>query len=387
MFIYPDFLKEFHCIGGDCLNTCCAGWFVKLDEDIADYYEHLDGTFGDFLHQHVIRDEKTNKITAIQTDENNRCPFLNEEGLCRIQIEYGPEHLGSICQNFPRHEHGSGDISLLGVVSSCDAILDILYNRTQPVYLCTAGENQTNISTEDEYACLELAHFISWGMDLLQDESVPFGTALATVLLVGLETENPFQQKDFKTFDTLILQAPEIQAQFMQAKQDLNPDELDTAAWRLILGVTAAFCQTLSETPNAYHAQEILWKHDMFRCTDAERKCSIFADWQKCRNDKRHTSFIRRLAAVSFLHHALQNPASVYFPNICITMILAEILPLTWEDEKDLDERVYLSRLSLLTRWFEQDNPLNSSLQTLLKNLYAPDLYTYATALMVLFDS
>lgn len=101
-------------------------------------------------------------------------------------------------------------------------------------------------------------------MDLLQDESVPFGVALATVLLVGLETEKPFKQKDFKTFDTLILQAPEIQAEFMQAKQDLNPDEMDTAAWRLILGITEVFCQTLSETPNAYHAQEILWKQDMF---------------------------------------------------------------------------------------------------------------------------
>ncbi len=107
MYIYLDFLMEFQCIGSECLNTCCNGWDIRLDKDTAEYYEQLEGTFGDFLRQHVMRDEKTNDITAIRLEEGKICPFLNEEGLCRIQIECGSEHLGSICQNYPRYERGT----------------------------------------------------------------------------------------------------------------------------------------------------------------------------------------------------------------------------------------------------------------------------------------
>ena len=49
MYIYPDFLFEFQCIGSECINTCCEGWNVRVDEYTAEYYDHLDGTFGDFF--------------------------------------------------------------------------------------------------------------------------------------------------------------------------------------------------------------------------------------------------------------------------------------------------------------------------------------------------
>lgn len=385
LYIYPDFLIEFRCIGSECMNTCCEGWNIQVDEDTAEYYEHLEGEFGDFLRQHVLRDGQTNKITAIKLEEGKRCPFLNKEGLCRIQLECGPEHLGQICQNYPRFEHGSNNTALLTVVTSCDAITNILYNRTLPIRLCTAGEKEADISTIDDYKVLELSHFISWGMDLLQDESVPFGTALATVLYVGLESEIPFEQNDFQTIDSIILQAPEIQAEFLQAKQELDTEETKRAAWRFILGVIEAFCNISSQKVKNPKLEAILWKPEMFSQSNEERWNYIYPRWRESQKSKKEKSFLRRYSAVCLLHYSSSIPASQYLFNMCITMILAEILPLTWEGSEKLSKREYLTRLSLLSRWFEQKTILTEHLQSMVENAFAPDFYTYAIALMELF--
>ncbi len=384
LYIYPDFLLEFQCIGSDCMNTCCEGWDVKVDEYTAEYYERLGGTFGDFLRQHVVRDEITNKITAIKMEEGNRCPFLNEEGLCRIQLTCGSEHLGHVCQNYPRIEHGSSNIALLVVVTSCDAILDILYNRMQPVWLCTAGK-KAHISTADDYKAMELSQFIAWGMELLQDEAVPFGTALATVLHVALESENAFDQNDFQAIDSNIVRAPEIQAQFLQAVQELDKEETSRAAWKFILGVIEAFCQIISQKKKDPKWDTILWKPEMFDQSNEERLRNICANWHNDRKDERKISFLRRYSAVCLLYHSSSVPASEYLFNMCMTMILAAILPLTWENTENLSRREYLTRLSFLSRWFEQKSDVAEQLKRAVDNVFSPDFFTYVIALMELF--
>lgn len=384
LYIYPDFLMRFRCIGSKCMNTCCEGWDVRVDEDTAEYYEHLEGAFGDFLRQHVLRDEMTNKITAIKM-EDNHCPFLNEEGLCKIQLECGAEHLGKVCQDYPRYEHGGKNVSLIVVLTSCDAVMDILYNQTKPIRLCTAGQKGVEFSETIDYKALELSHLISWGMELLQDESVPFGMALATVLYVEQECEIPFESNDFMKVDSILLQAPEIQAQFLQTKKELDPDETEKAAWRFILGVLDAFCLIISQNIRDPRLEKLLWKSEMSVWSDEVKRSYIFSRWQECRKSRRHMSFMRRLSAVCLLYYSSGFLASQFITSMCIRMILFEILPLTWEGMEDLGGREYLARLSFLSRWFEQKSILDDSLQKVLNDVFTPDFYTYVIALMELF--
>lgn len=192
--------------------------------------------------------------------------------------------------------------------------MDILYNRTQPIRLCTAGEKEADISTADDYKVLELSHFISWGMDLLQDESVPFGTALATVLYVGLKSEIPFKQNDFKTIDSIILQAPEIQAEFLQAKQELDTEETGQAAWRFILGVIEAFCNICSQKVKNPKLEAILWKPEMFGQSNEERRNYIYPRWQESqKNKKRKVLFAQICSCLSF---------ALFLQYSCVTVFI-----------------------------------------------------------------
>ena len=96
-YTFPNYYKEFSCIAGACPDTCCAGWQIVIDDQTLKKYQHFKGPFRNRLHndidwkQHVFR------------QYNRRCAFLNEENLCDIYTETGPEMFCRTCRNYPRH--------------------------------------------------------------------------------------------------------------------------------------------------------------------------------------------------------------------------------------------------------------------------------------------
>ena len=35
IFRYPDYYEKFSCIAGACEDTCCAGWEIDIDDNVA----------------------------------------------------------------------------------------------------------------------------------------------------------------------------------------------------------------------------------------------------------------------------------------------------------------------------------------------------------------
>lgn len=66
MNIYPDFYKQFTCIGNDCLETCCAGWGIDLDQETLDYYNKLEDDFGQFIRQNLTQ---IKELTCIKLND------------------------------------------------------------------------------------------------------------------------------------------------------------------------------------------------------------------------------------------------------------------------------------------------------------------------------
>lgn len=106
----PQFYKNFQCIGGDCEDTCCAGWNVHIDKDTYQKYQKLTepSLKERFDTQMKLKEEnwqdKENYeiVATIQMDEKHNCPFCNKQGLCDIQKTVGEEHLSDTCTLYPR---------------------------------------------------------------------------------------------------------------------------------------------------------------------------------------------------------------------------------------------------------------------------------------------
>jgi lysine-N-methylase len=45
-YVYPDYYKKFQCVGGECIDTCCAGWQVDVDDNSACMYKAMPMPIG-----------------------------------------------------------------------------------------------------------------------------------------------------------------------------------------------------------------------------------------------------------------------------------------------------------------------------------------------------
>lgn len=41
----PIYYDEFACVGGDCKDTCCAGWTIGIDDETYKKYQQITGEF------------------------------------------------------------------------------------------------------------------------------------------------------------------------------------------------------------------------------------------------------------------------------------------------------------------------------------------------------
>lgn len=114
--IWPDYYSDFHCIADKCKHTCCAGWEIDVDE------VSLDRFLG---FQDIIKHIDNGSIVL---GDKERCPFLRQDGLCKMILDYGEDFLCDICKEHPRYyvdciDHYEGGIGLV-CEEACRLILD-----------------------------------------------------------------------------------------------------------------------------------------------------------------------------------------------------------------------------------------------------------------------
>ena len=142
----PEYYKDFCCIGGQCEDTCCAGWEVVVDETSAARFLAAPGELGQRLKEklQLSGGEYTFPL------ENGRCPFLNEQDLCDIQTALGEAALCRTCRMFPRFEEEYGDLRELGLSFSCPEAARIMLRQAgRPAF--TKSENDEPVSHPNDF--------------------------------------------------------------------------------------------------------------------------------------------------------------------------------------------------------------------------------------------
>lgn len=99
MDIFPRFYNKFKCIADKCPDSCCKDWDVVVDDETAEFYNAVEGKFGEKLRSLMTVDSDGDRIFVAQ---NGKCPFWNDKMLCDIYISCGEEHLCRTCKEFPR---------------------------------------------------------------------------------------------------------------------------------------------------------------------------------------------------------------------------------------------------------------------------------------------
>lgn len=102
-----NYMKTFKCIGGSCPDNCCIGWDVDIDKKTYDKYKTASSsTLHSRFDLEVIKNkdcyDKEIDYGRMVLKASKRCPFLNEEALCDIQMTHGEDFLSKVCNAYPR---------------------------------------------------------------------------------------------------------------------------------------------------------------------------------------------------------------------------------------------------------------------------------------------
>ena len=137
MKIYaPEYYKNFTCIADRCRHSCCIGWEIDIDEGTANLYLSLEKGYGKSIKESV----DTDGVPHFCLSANDRCPHLNDCGLCRIILELGEDYLCEICREHPRFYNDTCRGKEVGLGMSCEEACRIILSSENYGNFITVGE-------------------------------------------------------------------------------------------------------------------------------------------------------------------------------------------------------------------------------------------------------
>lgn len=182
---FPNYFHNFHCLAGDCPRSCCIGWEVEVDDDTATVYAKVPGQLGETLRAHLTTDEEGALCFPL---DGARCPFLDNDGLCRIHRELGQEYTSLTCREHPRFTEDFGTLQETSLSASCPEAARLLLADSQSL---TFEEESCADAGEDEEDpwLTPLLELRSFAMVLMQDTTVPIRLRMARVLMLAMQAQ------------------------------------------------------------------------------------------------------------------------------------------------------------------------------------------------------
>ena len=131
----PKYYKSFKCIADRCEHSCCVGWEIGVDGEALKKYERLGEGYGDAVKKSISYDGDPHfRLCA-----DDRCPHLDDRGLCKIILNLGEGYLCDICREHPRF-YNYTDVAEVGIGMSCPEAARIILSSPDYASMEDLGE-------------------------------------------------------------------------------------------------------------------------------------------------------------------------------------------------------------------------------------------------------
>lgn len=138
LYAEPDFFRDFSCLASRCRHSCCVGWEIDIDGETAGYYKSISGRLGAELREKTAMEPEPH----FRLDGEERCPFLNEKGLCRLILALGEDALCDICREHPRFYNDFPGRHERGLGLCCEAAASLLLRGREPLKILEQGDEE-----------------------------------------------------------------------------------------------------------------------------------------------------------------------------------------------------------------------------------------------------
>ena len=215
--VRPNFYDEFHCIAAACRHSCCVGWEIDVDAETLAYYRELGGALGAELKRQIDPEPTPH----FHLTEDERCPFLNQEGLCRLILALGEDGLCDICALHPRFYNELPGRTEMGLGLCCEEAARLLTEGRGPLRLLTEDDGEGGAAMPPLIALREKI------FALLADEGIAMTLRMERALgLLGL-TLPPFDARCAAAFLLTLERMDESWTALLDALAARGPEALE----------------------------------------------------------------------------------------------------------------------------------------------------------------
>ena len=169
----PKYYTNFKCIADRCRHSCCVGWEIDIDSATMSKYASLSGDYGKEIKNSIEAEE----VPHFKLCEDERCPHLDERGLCRIISNVGEDYLCDICREHPRFYNDTARGKEAGLGLSCEEAARIILSSDEYDQMICVGEMESSLDVP-EFDAVEKRERI---FEILRDRTVPYNIRLKQI--------------------------------------------------------------------------------------------------------------------------------------------------------------------------------------------------------------
>ena len=155
--ITPDYYPNFKCIADSCKHSCCIGWEIDIDNSSLERYNNLNCDFAHTLKSNI----EFSDTPHFKLDKDERCPFLNQQGLCDIITNLGEDMLCQICSDHPRFRNFYNEYEEIGLGLCCEAAANLILSK----------KDKTNLNLPIEALQIPIINYRQNLFIVLQDDT------------------------------------------------------------------------------------------------------------------------------------------------------------------------------------------------------------------------
>lgn len=168
----PKYYSRFKCIADKCEHSCCVGWEIDIDSKSLAMYKGLEGGYGEVIKDSIVYYDTPHFRLGL----HDRCPHLNERGLCKIITHLGEDYLCDICREHPRF-YNYTDVAEVGIGMSCPEAARIILSSPDYMLVEEVGEVEGEPQDFAFDSLAERSHLY----DLLADSTANYKDKIKTI--------------------------------------------------------------------------------------------------------------------------------------------------------------------------------------------------------------
>ncbi len=169
----PEYYKKFVCIAHKCKHSCCIGWEIDIDSKTLEKYKNLSQGYG----KSIINSIDFKETPHFRLGNGEKCPHLNQKGLCEIILNLGEDYLCHICREHPRFYNESPLGIEVGIGMACEEAARIILNSDDYGIFVPVGEVDGSPSETDFDITLSRNRIYS----ILSDYEIPYNERLRRI--------------------------------------------------------------------------------------------------------------------------------------------------------------------------------------------------------------